>query len=841
MRFVLFVLAMLLGVSFSAAREHVDLVFNGNYGLDSMCVSKYDYRESRNPGSTMQGLPCMAYPIFDKVRIRVLNPRKDETRKLGFSFVRPFLIIDGIYLSTDGVRTLSAMQDEVERFGIVDPLVELGYTPVLVQFTQTVRTSLPDNSKYFSMMLQLMNSEYWFGFDNKLQDGFVVLGVSQGGILGRYGAYLYDATRNKLTDAPIRLYASLDSPHQGAIIPMSLLYTIDFWAIEGESGAAEAFRDLINGPGASGLLLHERLCKNASCSNYSYEVNTSPNRFLFGEYRRAAEYKGFPSVLISQGQLKGAIPAHSDTFFVLNRYAKKYGSPFGRAESRLYSYLDDKKPIAQNRVYEFPGNIAEKSPMAAGLYDFVQGSTYPFAETMYKSLRQGMLDAMDDDLKAFYVISFSTGWDEDALIEKSSTFIPTTSAMDMKCNGTLSITDACSFYQNYSEFPFTNPGANSSANAVYAVDATHPRYNETISGRHIELPSSQNLKADSAIISGLQVDMWRVLCELANYDYDNVNRKFRNENLSWYFRPGTNCMDQTKMPDFLRKGGYVQRKYFAYGRYDYNAEATESDKSVTFDLPAGWHKVASFDNGEDLPEGASVEFDITVNSTKGSWMKAELLLLKSKSGTGQLQLQEVSVPVDGKKYHIHWKLPPNEGSLKKFHWIRLVLNSDGGNVTVSNPVLTKTVGNTDKQYKTLNAEIYPNKAYKFYPWTSSVSVNSYYNLPNYGAELKFKTIGSGAYLDLGDEWSLDDYEKLLFYYWPGSCQRTGVYFDSFASGMQYLDGSTTVENGFVVKEIALSDILDAKISQDYKKVASRLVFKSGRTDEVCLVYKILAK
>ena len=142
----------------------------------------------------------MAYPIFDKVRIRVLNPRKDETRKLGFSFVRPFLIIDGIYLSTDGVRTLSAMQDEVERFGIVDPLVELGYTPVLVQFTQTVRTSLPDNSKYFSMMLQLMNSEYWFGFDNKLQDGFVVLGVSQGGILGRYGAYLYDATRNKLTD-----------------------------------------------------------------------------------------------------------------------------------------------------------------------------------------------------------------------------------------------------------------------------------------------------------------------------------------------------------------------------------------------------------------------------------------------------------------------------------------------------------------------------------------------------------------------------------------------------------------------------------------------------------------
>jgi hypothetical protein len=98
------------------------------------------------------------------------------------------------------------MKDEVERFGIVDPLVELGYTPVLVQFPQTVRRSLLENSQSFAKMLHLINSEYWFGFDNKLQDGFVVLGVSQGGILGRYGSYLYDIARNKMTDAPIRLY-----------------------------------------------------------------------------------------------------------------------------------------------------------------------------------------------------------------------------------------------------------------------------------------------------------------------------------------------------------------------------------------------------------------------------------------------------------------------------------------------------------------------------------------------------------------------------------------------------------------------------------------------------------
>jgi hypothetical protein len=521
----------------------------------------------------------------------------------------------------------------------------------------------------------------------------------------------------------------------------------------------------------------------------------------------------------------------------LNRHAKKYGSPFGRAESRLYSYLDGKTPIAHNRKYQYLDGAKEKKRTAQAFYDFIQGSTYPFAETMYNSLSDGMIKAMPDDMTEFFV-SFSTGWDENSLIQKNSTFIPTTSAMDLKCNGISSITEPCAFYQNYSGFPFTNPGAKSSANAVYAVDATHPRYNEPISGRHIELPS--NMKADSAVIRGLQVDMWRVLCELANYDYDYAGKKFRNENLSWYFKPGTDCMDQTKMPEFLRKGGYVQKKYFAYGRYDYNAEATESDKNVTFDLPAGWHKVAVFDNGEDLPEGASVGFDITVNNTKGSWMKAELLLLKSKSGAGQLQLQEVSIPVDGKKHHVHWKLPANEGSLKKYHWIRLVLNSDGGNVTVANPVLTKSVEDTGKEYENADIELYP-KAYKFASWTPSASVETYLEGANMGAELDFKKIGSEAYLDFKGEKSFESYKKLQIYYWPGSCQGTGVYFDSYLSGMQYLKDSATIEGDFVVKEISLSDVIDTKITHNYKKIASRLVFRSGKTDEVCLVYRILAK
>ena len=842
MKFLSFVLALFVGVSYSAAREHVDLFFgkDDSRNADDLCVVKRKTLMAQL--RTASGEACVCSQV--EASVRVLNPQIDESQRYKFNLVRPFLIIDGIYLGIDEKRTLSEMQEEVERFGIVDPLVELGYTPVLVQFSETVRKSLQENAQILANILRIMNSNTLFGFENKQTDGFVVLGVSQGGVLGRYASYLYDSRRDKKTDAPIRLYASLDSPHQGAIMPLSLYYTINFWAKEGGSDAAEAFKDLIDGPGASGLLLHQKKCNDSKCSDYSYEVDTSTKRFLFGEYRKAAEYKGFPSVLVAQGQLKGTTPNHSNTYFVLNRHANKYGSTFGRAESKLYAYTDGKTEIAKNRIYKYPGDIAEATPKMPATYDFVQGSTYPFAEMMYQGLRDGMLDAMPKNMTQKVMgisVGIATDWDEDSLMQKNSTFIPTASAMDMNCNGKLAMTDNCAFTQSQSGFPFANPGSKSSANAVYAVDATHPRYKESISGRHIELPENKDLKVDSAVIGGLQVDVWRVLCELANYDYDSANKEFRNQNLAWYFTPGANCMDQSKMPNFLKKDGYVQKKYFAYSRYDYNAEATELDESVGFDVPAGWHKVASYNNGEDLPEGATFQVDIQTNKSNGNWMKAELLLQKSKISSGQIQLQEKTVMVDGKTHRIYWKLPAGEGSLKGYRWLRLVLNSDGSNVTVSNPVLLKTVDHTDKKYEKLGENMYPNAAYKFVPWTNSVTMTPYADALGSGVTIQFKKLHGGAYLDLNGEKSAEAYSKLYVYYWPGTCQGTGVYFDSYSSGMELLRNNAHVDGNFMVKEFALSDILDAKITQNHQKIASRLVFANVKTDEVCSVYRIFAK
>jgi hypothetical protein len=262
---------------------------------------------------------------------------------------------------------------------------------------------------------------------------------------------------------------------------------------------------------------------------------------------------------------------------------------------------------------------------------------------------------------------------------------------------------------------------------------------------------------------------------------------------------------------------------------------------VTFDVPAGWHKVAVFDYGEQLPEGSDFQVDIKVNKSNGNWVKAELLLMKSKSGAGQLQLQEIPVTVDGKNNHVHWKFPAGEGALKSYRWIRLVLNSDGGNVTVSKPVITKTVENTNKKFDTLKENLYPNIHNEFFPWTSSASATPYTDALGSGMALEYRNVNGGVYLDLEGEKSADSYTKLQVYYWPGTCQGTGIYFDSYATSMQLLSDNPKMDGRFLMKEVPISDIVNTGVTHNHRKIVSRLVFRSLGGNEKCLVYRILAK
>lgn len=773
-----------------------------------------------------------------QVRLRFIDPPELASVQFGFYLERPFFIIDGIHLSTDEKRTLSQLHRETEEFGIPEMLKSLGYTPVLVQFSETVIRSLQQNSGSLAGLLNYLSENKAIPFPNGKQDGFVILGISQGGIIGRYGSYLYDTTRNKAETAPVRFFASLDSPHQGAVMPRGLVASIDFWANEAEVGAAEAFYDLISSPGARDLLIYD-----TEAGNTTYKPRTGADRFLFGDYRKAAEYKGFPVVLVAQGQLKGKDPAHKNKYYALERRTELLSKVMGRATSVLSYSTTESGEYARNRKYEFNTDVDEVSKKGSTDFDFVQGSTYPFAKTLYESLREGMEEAMpknwDKKVKVGGLtvasLPMKSYWNDDSLYQASSTFIPTVSAMDLKCDGELAVRKGCAHSQGTSGVSFETPGSRSSAKAIYAVDPTHPRYAESMSGRHIESPVKDDGSIDKKVLAGMQVDIWRVLCEVAKADYNPATSQFRNPKLGGFFSPKTSCMDQSKMPSVIKNGGILRSKSFGYVRYDYNTAATERSSQVAFVLPAGWKKVMTVDNGLDVPASSIFEVEVKVQNPKSNWMKAELLLTQRKDGGHQVQFAEQNVPQDGLFHTVRWQMPATAGALKNFRWFRLVLNSNGGLVTLRNPRLVINANNLEEVPAAIpSAKIYPNTSYKVVPWSDTVVVKDYSDGLGSGISMDFKSSLDGAHFDLKKNYSMDAYKNLNVVYWPGTCQNTSIFFDA-KSKKNVNIGNGSLQNGFVVKKLPLADLINTDVTPKGSLSASRLGLQAMRAKEKCIV------
>lgn len=818
----------------AVSAKTVDLFYTDMGGKS--CLSKNEYL-SRD---CFKRIGLSVPSAMSQVRLRFIDPPEHQSSKYGFYLERPFFIIDGIHLSTDEKRTLSQLQHETEEFGIPEMLKSLGYTPVLVQFSQTVTRSLQKNASIFSHLLDYLDDNGLVPFPNKMQDGFVILGISQGGIIGRYGSYLYDSKRDRNGSAPVRFFASLDSPHQGAVMPRGLVASIDFWANEAEVGAAEAFYDLISSPGARDLLIYD-----TEAGNTSYKPKTGADRFLFGDYRKAAEYKGFPVVLVAQGQLKGKDPSHKNKYYELERRTELFSKVMGRATSNLSYSTATSGEYARNRKYEFNNDVDEVAKKGVTDYDFVQGSTYPFAKTLYESLRDGMKDAMPGSwskkVKVFGVtvanLPMKSYWNDDTLYQASSTFIPTVSAMDLKCGGDLAIRKECAHTQGSSGLAFEKPETRSTARAIYAVDPSHPRYSESMSGRHIETPTNKSSSVNKKVLAGMQVDVWRVLCELAKSDYDPAAKRFRNPKLGGLFSLNTSCMDQSKMPAVIKNGGLLQSKAFAYVRYDYSS-ATEKNESASFNLPAGWRKVATVDNGQDVPASSIFEVEVKAEKAKGNWMKAELLLTGRKNGGPQVQFAEQGVPQDGLFHAVRWQMPATAGALKNFRWFRLVLNSDGAVVTLRRPRLIINANSFEEVPPAIpSAKIYPNTNYKVVPWSDTVTVKDYSDGLGSGLSINFKSNMDGVHFDLKKSYSMNAYKNLVVSYWPGTCQGTSIFFDAkFKKNVVIGNGS--LQNGFVSKKLPLSDLVNTDITPKGSLSASRLGLQAMRAGEKCIVHSI---
>jgi hypothetical protein len=185
----------------------------------------------------------------------------------------------------------------------------------------------------------------------------VVIGPSMGGQIARYAlAYM---EKNNLAHNT-RLFISLDSPHNGATIPLGLQHFVDYFADATEDATTVAARDQLDSPAARELVQH----------HYGQGTAFAPDPLRTQFMRDLGSFGGYPSqlrrVAVANGALDGAgqvdqngrpILAGQQAFGMEQR-----GVPSGSAVGigvRVIGWmglLARQITLASARVYYAPGN-----------------------------------------------------------------------------------------------------------------------------------------------------------------------------------------------------------------------------------------------------------------------------------------------------------------------------------------------------------------------------------------------------------------------------------------------------------------------------------------------------
>jgi len=718
----------------------------------------------------------------DDVRIRIYNTHSDATKFSGSRIVRPVLLIDGIQLE-DKEKTLTMFTNELEtgadgkakRF-IITNLQELGYSPIVVQFGATAKRNMEENAKTFSRLLTFLASNAFLGWQDADAQKFLIMGFSQGGVIGRYGAYLYDKSRG--VGPGIRMLLTIDSPHQGAVLPRSLLASVDFWVRNQARGGdvAQGFMEILESEAVNDLLIYNTKMETDANTPSVFAPNFSATRWLFGEYRNAAEYKGFPVVMLSDGLLSGHrnFPSAS-AYYLLNRKSlfTSTDNAWGRATSNVYYTESNNEEYAYNHVYEYTKQDKAWPRYGSARWDLVQGSVYPFNKTIYNVLHGSFLSSMKDndevDLGYGFLLpdpDIRGEWGSQDLNFDSTTFIPTVSALDMKCSGNLSVFNECAFSMNESNTTvnWESPGSLSTGKSIYAIDATHPRSSHTSGQYHV--------------FGSDPVDYWRLFCELMKSDVENG--AFQNTELNSRIGLNQSCLDQAAIPNwFLNQYNITSRYKYPIIKWLYNSAKNNKD-GATFGIPPAWNPVATFNSTRAIRKGDVIEVTMNAPKTFG-WLFLDFVLLRKSDGTGWLQLGEKKVIADGENHVYTWVVPEWMSETIGYTWSKLIMNSlNGGTVTISKVRVGPATGTVSAETAVpmSEASLYPgyNGQWSFGDWgdhdlkfQDNVGTWLHLKMPNYY---------DGAMWETSSKLSTSSYKNLVIYYKPNTCRNTIVYFDT---------------------------------------------------------------
>ena len=194
-------------------------------------------------------------------------------------FDKPFVFVEGIDFGTDHLPTRNgtfgwdafssgASTGQYAMLQLmpywIDTLQQHGYDLVLIDFYDGAR-NIKENAALVEKVINLCNAH------KNSNESIVVAGASMGGLISRYALRNMEIQNKQHC---VRLYISLDAPHLGAYIPLSLQSTLHFMAPH--SSEAHSFvYDKLKRPAAKQLLFYQWGITNPYFQLNSYNFNRS--------------------------------------------------------------------------------------------------------------------------------------------------------------------------------------------------------------------------------------------------------------------------------------------------------------------------------------------------------------------------------------------------------------------------------------------------------------------------------------------------------------------------------------------------------------------------------------
>lgn len=211
---------------------------------------------------------------------------------------RPLILAEGF--DFDNSLDCDAIFDLVSQEGLTDRLLADGYDLVIQNYNDAT-TYVQRNAFALVHLIEKLNAE------KVGTEPLVVTGASMGGVIARYALAYMEA--NGL-DHQTRLYASFDSPHQTANIPLGVQFWVEFFSeFDAE---AQTFLAALDAPAARQLLVYHHTA--------TPDPTTDPDRaVLFQELADLGNYPALPrKIAIANGSGDGPDAPQLGTFAPMN-------------------------------------------------------------------------------------------------------------------------------------------------------------------------------------------------------------------------------------------------------------------------------------------------------------------------------------------------------------------------------------------------------------------------------------------------------------------------------------------------------------------------------------------